>query len=182
MIAMANAPGSSCATWSNVGATGVGRPDGTLAIRATPCSSIDATAATSDDAADDGHQRRRGPAARRAAGRAARRSSPAENATVTQLMSPSWSNTTRISAKKLSASGSLGTPSSFGSWPAATVRPTPTLMPVSVASEMLSISAPSRSRRAPTQDHADEQRQRRQRRAPDRRLPAARRRRAASTR
>ena len=39
-------------------------------------------------------------------------------------------------------------PSSFGSWPAATVSPTPTLMPTSVASEMLSISAPSRSSRA----------------------------------
>ena len=39
-------------------------------------------------------------------------------------------------------------PSSLGSWPAATVRPTPTLMPVSVASEMLSMSAPSWSSRA----------------------------------
>ena len=39
MIAMANAPGSSSSMWSNDGATGAGRPDGTSAISATPCSS-----------------------------------------------------------------------------------------------------------------------------------------------
>ena len=47
-----------------------------------------------------------------------------------------------------SAVGSPAMPSSLGSWPAATVRPTPILIPVNVASEMLSIRAPSRSSRA----------------------------------
>ena len=72
----------------------------------------------------------------------------AEKATVVQLMSPRCSMTPRTSAKKLSAAGSPAMPSSLGSWPAATVRPTPTLMPVRVASEMLSISVPRRSTRA----------------------------------
>ena len=37
MIAIANAPGSNAPRWSNVGATGVGSPDGTGAISAMPC-------------------------------------------------------------------------------------------------------------------------------------------------
>ncbi len=53
-----------------------------------------------------------------------------------------------ISSKKLDASGSPSMPSSLGSWPAATVSPTPTLIPINVAWEMLSISAPRRSNRA----------------------------------
>ena len=72
----------------------------------------------------------------------------AEKATVVQLTSPSWSMTLPACWKKLVAVGSPGVPSSLGSWLAATVRPTPALMPVSVASEMLSISAPSLSSRA----------------------------------
>ncbi len=56
----------------------------------------------------------------------------AEKTNVVTLMSDSWSKTPRISARKLSAEGSPGMPSTLGSWPAATVRPTPTLMPVSV--------------------------------------------------
>ena len=43
MMAMAKAPGARAPTWSNDGATGVGSPDGTGAIRAMPCSSSDAT-------------------------------------------------------------------------------------------------------------------------------------------
>ena len=56
--------------------------------------------------------------------------------------------TAPTSWKKLSAVGSPATPSSFGSCPAATVSPTPTLTPVSVASEMLSITVPRRRTRA----------------------------------
>ena len=44
MMAMANAPGTSASMWSNDGATGVGKPEGTGAISATPWSSSDATA------------------------------------------------------------------------------------------------------------------------------------------
>ena len=43
MMAMAKAPGASAPMWSNDGATGVGSPEGTGAMRAMPCSSIDAT-------------------------------------------------------------------------------------------------------------------------------------------
>ena len=43
MMAMANAPGASPATLSNDGPTGVGSPDGTGGMRATPCSSSDVT-------------------------------------------------------------------------------------------------------------------------------------------
>ena len=70
-----------------------------------------------------------------------------EKTVVVTLRSPSSSATTRRSSKKLVAVGSPGMPSSFGSWPAATVRPTPALMPTRVASEMLSMSAPRRHRR-----------------------------------
>jgi hypothetical protein len=72
----------------------------------------------------------------------------AEKATVVQLMSARLSMTARSSATKLSAVGSPLMPSRLGSCPAATVSPTPTLMPVKVASEMLSISTPRRSARA----------------------------------
>jgi hypothetical protein len=72
----------------------------------------------------------------------------AANTVVVQLSSSRLSITACSSAKKLSAVGSPGTPSRLGSCPAATVSPTPTLIPVSVASEMLSISTPSRSTRA----------------------------------
>ena len=44
MMAMAKAPGSSAADLSNDGPTGVGSPDGTVAMRATPCSSSEAKA------------------------------------------------------------------------------------------------------------------------------------------
>ena len=83
----------------------------------------------------------------------------AEKATVAQLMSSRCSPTLRRLAKKVSASGSPGTPSRLGSWPAATVRPTPTLMPVKVA-EMLSMSVPSLEQPGEQQDHAGEQGQR----------------------
>ena len=58
MMAMAKAPGASAPMWSNDGATGVGSPDGTGAIRAMPCSSIDATL-TRTMPSDDGEQRSR---------------------------------------------------------------------------------------------------------------------------
>ena len=81
-----------------------------------------------------------------------------EKAMVVTLTSPSWSTTPRdVARRSWSRVGSPGMPSSLGSWPAATVRPTPALMPVRVASEMLSISAPRLSRRAHEQDDADEQ-------------------------
>ena len=43
MMAMAKAPGSSCSRWSSEGTTGVGSPDGTGAMSATPCSSMAAS-------------------------------------------------------------------------------------------------------------------------------------------
>jgi hypothetical protein len=73
---------------------------------------------------------------------------PAEKAIVVTLESPNWSITALMSSTKLSAVGSPGMPSSLGSWAAATVSPTPTLTPMSVASEMLSTMLPSRSTRA----------------------------------
>ena len=73
-----------------------------------------------------------------------------DRATVVQLVSPRSSSTPRTSAKNAVADGSPSMPSSFGSCPAATVSPTPILIPVSVASEMLSTSAPRCSTRAPT--------------------------------
>ena len=65
----------------------------------------------------------------------------------TSSRSPRWPSTASTCSTKLLASGSAGTPSSFGSWPAATVRPTPTFRPMTMASEMLSTSGPRRSRR-----------------------------------
>ena len=148
MMAIANAPPSSSSTESSRGRIGVGSPDGTGAIRLTPCSSSDQTATRTMPS----------PTATSGAGtRGTKRASPsrtasvaADSATVTQLISPRSSRTPRSSAKKAVAAGSPVIPSSLGSWPAATVSPTPSLMPVSVASEMLSMSPPSRSRRAPT--------------------------------
>ena len=146
MMAMAKAPGARAPTLSNDGATGVGSPEGTGAIRAMPCSSIDATLT------------RMMPRATASSGAGScgtilltprsTASVAAENATVVQLTSPRSSMMPATSAKKLSASGSPAMPSSLGNWPAATVRPTPTLIPISVAWEMLSISAPRRSTRA----------------------------------
>ena len=74
----------------------------------------------------------------------------AEKAVVVQLIEPRSSTIPRTSSMTSSAVGSPVMPRSFGSWPTATVSPTPTLMPVTVASEMLSISPPSRSTRAPS--------------------------------
>jgi hypothetical protein len=58
---------------------------------------------------------------------------PAETATVAAFASGSFDTASATLEKKPSASGSAETPSKFGSWLAATVSPTPILMPVSVA-------------------------------------------------
>ena len=143
MMAMAKAPGRREPARSSPGAIGVGRPEGTGAMRATPCSSIDATAtrampiatATSGPGTDGAKRRRpRSTVIVRA-----------EKAAVVQLMSPRSSTIPRTSATTVVASGSPVIPSTLGSWPRATVTPTPILMPVTVASEMLSMSDPRRS-------------------------------------
>ena len=160
MMAMAKAPGARAPTLSNDGATGVGSPEGTGAIRAMPCSSIDATLtrmiprATASSGAGSCGTILLTPRSTA--------SVATENATVAQLTSPRSSMMPATSAKKLSASGSPAMPSSLGNWPAATVRPTPTLIPISVAWEMLSISAPRRSDAGGEEDQADEQREHRQ--------------------
>jgi hypothetical protein len=146
MMAMANAPPSRSPRCSNVGATGVGSPDGTGAISATPCSSIDHTATSTMPSTTATS----GPGTR-----GTNRESPSKTATVTtdkaivdQLTSPRSSTRPRTSPMNELASGSPVMPSSLGSWPAATVSPTPILIPVCVASEMLSMRAPSLSSRA----------------------------------
>jgi hypothetical protein len=145
MIAIAKAPGNRTPTWSNDGATGDGSPDGTWAIRARPWASIEVTATSTIPPITATS----GPGARGASRRGPSSTAivAAENTIVVQLTEPR-SNTARISLKKLSALGLPGIPNSLGSCPAATVRPTPTLIPVSVASEMLSITTPTRRSRA----------------------------------
>ena len=140
MMAMANAPGASPATLSNDGPTGVGSPDGTGGDESHAVF-VERRDADEHDAEHHGEQWRRDPRDDPAdPNRTA--SVAAENATVVQLTSPRSSTIPATSAKKLEAVGSPWIPSSLGSWPAATVKPTPILIPVNVASEMLSIRAP----------------------------------------
>ena len=160
MMAMAKAPGARAPTWSNDGATGVGSPEGTGAIRAMPCSSSDARSTRTMP---------RTTASSGAGSCGTTRSTPssttsvaAENATVVQLTSPRSSTIAGDLGEEALGVGSPSMPSSLGSWPAATVSPTPTLIPINVASEMLSISAPRRSRRAARRITPDEQREHRQ--------------------
>ena len=160
MMAMAKAPPSRSSIRSNDTPIGDGRPEGTSPMSATPCSSSEAKA-TSPMPSTTATS---GPGTRGATRLSTRTRAivAAENTRVTTLRSPSWSSTASTSSKKPVAVGSPGMPSSFGSWPAATVRPTPNLMPVRVASEMLSMT------RADAQDRA------RRRTAPTSRVSVAR--------
>lgn len=150
MRAMAIAPGSSASTRSNAGSAGAGRPRGTSAMSATPRSSSPNTAtstmppATAISGPGIWGSTRPSPSSTTIV--------PADSSTVAPWASPRWRTAEDSSAKNESPSGTASMPSTFGSCPAATVRPTPTsrpvMRPVMTASEMLSTSGPSRNSRA----------------------------------
>jgi hypothetical protein len=71
-----------------------------------------------------------------------------ESTTVATFAWSSWRSADHTSRKNPSCRVSGSTPNSLGNCAAATVSPTPTLSPVSVASLMFSITAPRRSMRA----------------------------------
>ena len=160
MIAIAKAPGSSSSMRSNVGHDRRRQPRRDRGDQGDAVL-VDDADGDQQDAADHRHQR--------AGIRGAKRRIPistasvaAENATRRPADVADAVEHASMLPKKLLASGSPVMPSSLGSWPAATVSPTPTLMPRGSPRRCCRSAPRARSTRATSRIDADHQRQRRQ--------------------
>ena len=146
MTAIASAPGSMPPRCAKEGSSNGGKPCGTAAISSTPSRSMPASQTSRMPATTTTS----GPGTRFAK-RLSRNSTtiePADSSTVGRFAPGSASTAATIERRKPCPLNSASSPSSFGSWPTATVAPTPTCTPMMVAFEMYSTAEPAFSSRA----------------------------------